>query len=413
MSKLRGDFALQLGSNPDLSKFEFARYFKDHDYGFSPKGEHRSFVLVHTEASITPHKLVKNLGGIVRVVRVVDRRKFEKVTEGASAALAEVLKELEMWDLEKLGFSLFEFGSQSSRIRDQLHVSTIRPWIKRHKLRLRMVTPSSQKGFNIPPAKVVRKKLLKKGAEIVLIKFKNEIIAGYTEAITDPALQIKKDEHRVFKLVTHGSSVRFAQILVNLADIKPDDVVLDPFCGTGTILQEALIRGANVLGLDIEEQCVQGTKKNLASASKIFKTRATYQVLRGNAKAILDYVDAGTLDAVITEPYLGPFQRKPLRDHELEEIMRDLQALYQSFLRGASKALKPGGRVVFVTPRFVSASGTEFGFIIKNLIKRSDLVVLPQVKDNFDPRQPVPYGRESNKIGRDVWVLYKKYTLKV
>jgi 2-polyprenyl-3-methyl-5-hydroxy-6-metoxy-1,4-benzoquinol methylase len=71
---------------------------------------------------------------------------------------------------------------------------------------------------------------------------------------------------------------KLAQTIINLAAGRPETrmdkhwdsadglgrfMVLDPFCGTGVILQEALLMGYSVYGSDIEPRMAEYTKKNL------------------------------------------------------------------------------------------------------------------------------------------------------
>lgn len=57
---------------------------------------------------------------------------------------------------------------------------------------------------------------------------------------------------------------RLARALVNLAEVKKGDVVLDPFCGTGGILIEAGLLGIKVRGIDIKHEVMNGCERNLA-----------------------------------------------------------------------------------------------------------------------------------------------------
>ncbi|KYH36816.1 MAG: methyltransferase [Candidatus Bathyarchaeota archaeon B24] len=68
-----------------------------------------------------------------------------------------------------------------------------------------------------------------------------------------------------FRPVTHPSTMKpmLARCMVNLARVKPGDVVLDPFCGVGGILLEAGLVGCRVLGLDIAPKLVRGCLTNL------------------------------------------------------------------------------------------------------------------------------------------------------
>ena len=57
---------------------------------------------------------------------------------------------------------------------------------------------------------------------------------------------------------------KLAQILINLCGPLPENsVILDPFCGTGVVLQEALLMGYRAYGTDINEWMIEYSKKNL------------------------------------------------------------------------------------------------------------------------------------------------------
>jgi tRNA (guanine10-N2)-dimethyltransferase len=57
---------------------------------------------------------------------------------------------------------------------------------------------------------------------------------------------------------------KLARCMVNLARPKAGELVLDPFCGTGTMLIEAKLVGCRVVGLDIQRRMARGTLKNMA-----------------------------------------------------------------------------------------------------------------------------------------------------
>ena len=56
---------------------------------------------------------------------------------------------------------------------------------------------------------------------------------------------------------------KIARVLINLANVKKNDKLLDPFCGTGGILLEAGLIGVKIIGSDIEEEMIKGCKKTL------------------------------------------------------------------------------------------------------------------------------------------------------
>lgn len=63
----------------------------------------------------------------------------------------------------------------------------------------------------------------------------------------------------------HPSSMtpKLARTMINLARVKKGDVVLDPFCGSGSILIEGGIMGLKVVGTDIDSRMLKGAHRNL------------------------------------------------------------------------------------------------------------------------------------------------------
>ena len=62
----------------------------------------------------------------------------------------------------------------------------------------------------------------------------------------------------------HPSAIfpKLSRALVNLSGVQPDEVFLDPFCGTGSLLIEASIIGAHPVGIDIARKMVRGARRN-------------------------------------------------------------------------------------------------------------------------------------------------------
>jgi tRNA (guanine10-N2)-dimethyltransferase len=91
-----------------------------------------------------------------------------------------------------------------------------------------------------------------------------------------------------------------ARVLVNLAGAGPGTRLLDPMCGTGGVLIEAGLVGADVLGVDAQEKMIRGTRRNLTAYLDADETDTT--VLRGDATR-LPFAD-GTVDGVVFDaPY--------------------------------------------------------------------------------------------------------------
>ncbi|MGF7118714.1 TIGR01177 family methyltransferase [Methanobacterium oryzae] len=145
-------------------------------------------------------------------------------------------------------------------------------------------------------------------------------------------------------------SPKLARGMNNLARIKEGSIVLDPFCGTGGILIEAGIIGAKVVGIDIDEKMVSGTKKNLE-----YCNIHDYEVFQGDARNIeLPY----KVDAIVTDPPYGI---------SASTAGVESRQIYKEFILSIQEILKDDGYICMATPHYLDihelASHTKFKII--------------------------------------------------
>ncbi len=129
---------------------------------------------------------------------------------------------------------------------------------------------------------------------------------------------------------------RLARAAANLARIHPGDVVVDPFVGTGALLLEAALLGADVSGIDRDAEMVRGTIQNLAH----FGIQAERLLVEDAAKAA-DRFDPGSVQAIVTDP---PYGRASGTAGEAPG------ALVGRVLSAWADRIAPGGRIVVVVP---------------------------------------------------------------
>ncbi|WP_071517589.1 THUMP domain-containing protein [Geitlerinema sp. PCC 9228] len=112
--------------------------------------------------------------------------------------------------------------------------------------------------------------------------------------------------------------------------------ILDPFCGSGTILLEAasLRPDIQLYGSDREEKCVTGTRENLISAG--YYQRSHIQQL--DARDIAAAYPSAAFHAIVTNPPYGIQVGQQI----------DFYRLYRKFLQAATQLLVPQGRVVML-----------------------------------------------------------------
>jgi len=148
---------------------------------------------------------------------------------------------------------------------------------------------------------------------------------------------------------------KVARMMVNIAlsgkRQEESCVILDPFCGVGTILAEGLMVRAKVIGSDIDSRQVERTKKNLEWLADGYQVSSIkYQVSQTDARQVSKKIAPQSIDAIVTEPDLGPAK---INNYQLPIINKNLLDLYCACLEDWKKILKSNGKVVMAVPSFV------------------------------------------------------------
>jgi tRNA (guanine10-N2)-dimethyltransferase len=127
---------------------------------------------------------------------------------------------------------------------------------------------------------------------------------------------------------------RLARALVNISGIKKDEVLFDPFCGTGGFLIEAGLIGFKIKGSDIEEKMIKGCKKTL----DFFKIK-DYHLFVSDIGEIDNFVE--NIDCIVTDM---PYGKAATTKGE------DRLILYKRAFKKISKVLKTNGVAVVGVP---------------------------------------------------------------
>ena len=123
---------------------------------------------------------------------------------------------------------------------------------------------------------------------------------------------------------------RMVRALLNISCVRRNETILDPFCGTGGMIMEALLLGISGVGSDIDPKMVLGSRMNARDAA----------VLLADGRE-LPFRDE-SFDAVVTDLPYG--QSVAIR-------ARSLDSLYHAALGEITRVLRPGRRAVLVTHR--------------------------------------------------------------
>jgi len=425
------------GKNWKLSLAEVAAFLETRKCQFKIADLSKFFFTLTVEEALEP-SLIGDLGGIIKIGWVMSRLSSETVVNAFLYAKKQAQEEIEeelsadyvadeafKASSEKcvFGVSLYFEGRQFLR-----HAKEMQRFMGNYfkgelasrgvKARF-MGFPRNRKLPQLTHVEVLKTGLIEKSAEILFCVGREQTYVAKTIAVHNPFEFQKRDVERPVQRKIFSIPPRLAKIMANLSSCAPGKVLLDPFCGVGTILQEAMLTKAQVIGIDINPWCVKASYTNLAWLKDEYKIEdGRYTVLLGDSRRLTDKVDVDSVDCIATEPDLGPALRHLPTESYARGIAGKLKPLYGSFLEGAYRVLKGGGKLVITSPYIRTRSGTfvtlsieeeaeRIGFSSSCPIERRFFVNETSLTEDLANMSSFVDIEERHKIGREIHVLQK------
>ena len=192
---------------------------------------------------------------------------------------------------------------------------------------------------------------------------------------------------------------KLAQIMINLAAPSKGDIVLDPFCGTGVILQEASLMGYSVYGTDLSEKMVRYSRDNLNWLADSHHVNFDWFLYEGDATSTKW---RQPINAVVSEVYLGqPFSAPP-SPAKLEEVKQNCDHITSEFLKNLGKQIEPGTTICIAVPTWRDKEGHFTHLPLISTIAR--LGYKPHEFTNVS-QNDLLYYRENQVVARELLVL--------
>jgi tRNA G10 N-methylase Trm11 len=235
-------------------------------------------------------------------------------------------------------------------------------------------------------------------------------IFAQTIATADSKGFEERDFERPFQDPTQSVSPRIARMLVNLALSRNSKNLLDPFCGLGTVLQEALVSGVSVVGVDKDQTRINQAKANLRWLySKYHLSSNLHTNLFAHDAMKISRARMPKVDAIATEPILLPLFKENPNPSESLAMIEKVQRIYERSLSEFASILVEGGdRIALTIPVLVDSSGKRRTFDLKPTIERLGLKVFSSNGRFTENKQaPLPLTSFKKKIvQRNVCVFY-------
>lgn len=186
---------------------------------------------------------------------------------------------------------------------------------------------------------------------------------------------------------------KVARMLINLGLEDKETkglTLLDPFCGTGTILMEGAVIGLQTIGSDLDQPQLDGARMNLKWLGYSGKFHLS------DATSISKFLEPETIDLIVTEPFMG---RPNTREDRLPDLAKGLQKLYLGCLKDWSSILKAGATVVMIFP--------VFSYHAKDY-PTSPIIDSDRLLNYNIGSRGLIYSRPDARVKREIVVLHKK-----
>ena len=244
------------------------------------------------------------------------------------------------------------------------------------------------------------------GFELVLVRHGDQTIYAKTVAEQDIELYTLRDRGRPRRDARVGMlPPKLAQIIINLAGGQAAPAgrrLLDPFCGTGVVLQEALLLGYTAYGTDLEPRMIDFSRANLEWLQRQFDVSGSFSLAAGDATS---FRWEEPVDAVACESYLGqPFNSFPNPD-KLDQVRGTCNAIIEKFLANIGNQLEPGTRLCIAVPAWQQKPGS---FIHLSALDHLEKLGYNRVSFEHSRTPELIYSREDQVVARELLVITRK-----
>ncbi|MBI3577707.1 hypothetical protein HY086_06750 [Candidatus Gottesmanbacteria bacterium] len=397
------------GNTPQLSHAELSVFF--------PSNRLITSDVAFVDQDLDPATWINRLGGTVKIAKVT--------AEYLALTPEEIASLLKKSDNRTFGLSSYtkKFSITPSFLRD----------VKYLLVSARFVLPKV--GDTLSSVVVAKEKLV----ELVIVEEGGRWLVGRTVAIQDFGSWNRRDYGRPSVDPKAGMlPPKVARMAANLAipaipafepgsnfkkgwipgqarnDINP--ILLDPFCGMGTILAEALLIGWTVIGSDNSDETIVKAGKNLEWLTMLDSRNqspsipgivGSWKLLLSDATHISEKIPPESIDAIVTEPFLGSTEIGDKRSRQggtsdtqekVKNTIKGLEKLYIGCLKDWKKILVPGGKVVIALPEYAISGKTYF---VKKVIDRCESLGYTVLLG------PIDYFRPQAMVRRKFFVLQK------
>lgn len=371
-------FLILFGNTTFLSKLEFEALYPN--YPLELLEEHLYSFECEPPMAM---EMIKVLGGAVKLFEVI--KEFDQTIEDEK--LVEEIVALLLNQTKEPYFTFNQIGKNQRPISN----ADIKDLIKENGKKARYFSGELSKSALLSHKS--------SATELLAYNHKatNKLMLSQIRGVQDIDDWTKRDRSKPYADRKKGMlPPKVARMMVNIAfglwqqKHEGQPLLYDPFCGTGTVLLEAGMRNLNVVGSDIDQNAVFGTRDNLEWFKNEYGVNIKSNIFYMDASHVNTENFAQKVDLLVTEPFLG---KQTPHDQELANVFKGLEKMYLGSFKSFANILKDGAIVAIVFPRVELAKRT---YSLESLFDKL------QAKGYNLLVKPVLYAREGARIARQI-----------
>lgn len=371
-----------LGRNIELSKQEVFSYFEKEGNRILKFEIFENGLLIDLE-KLPDKNIVDNFGGVISIGKVLEEGKLDLVMKNIEK------RELYFGKKNNFNYVLWNFCKDNSEEELSIYLK------KRFRSEKLKATQKPFSGFIKTQEGEEVKNIVSKNIDEEFFIFGNEknLCFGKVFEKCDYEKLEARDMQKPVRREELAISPRLAKIMVNLSQAKNYEKILDPFCGIGVVLQEALLQRIDVLGIDRDSEAVKGCIKNLEWFNF---PKKHYKVLHGDSTRLKI---SEKINAIVSEPDLGKILKKIPKDSEAKATLEGFEKLIINVVNNFKNNFEGDARLVFTAPLIKLHSGKRMSCNFERIANETGFSLL----EGF----PIKEFRENQIVGREIFVLEK------
>ncbi|MFC2447980.1 MAG: TRM11 family SAM-dependent methyltransferase [Candidatus Nanoperiomorbus sp.] len=386
-----------LGRQPEISLAELQAVYRR-----TPKllASHLAGLDIEQETALAT---AKNLGSIVKVAELISDS-FALDAE----SIARLTHHLFGQTTSKITLGVSYYGPPTKSKLTANFSRAMRASLEQSGHSVRLV-PSEQAALST--ATVLHNKLAvgnPKKVELLLVPApgSHRLAVAKTIYVQDIGAYTLRDRGRPRRDTRNGMlPPKLAQTMINLARgacqlVRPVNL-LDPFCGTGVVLQEASLMGLTTYGSDNNPRMIDYTQTNLDWLARRYRPASRPRLTIADATSFnwQQWLASNRLELIASETYLGRPYTDPPHPSELKPNLHDCNVIIGKFIANLSPQLPSGAGICLGVPAW---------YIRDHIHHLPCLTELPGHKlRSITTGANLIYHRPDQVVGRELLVLQK------